>query len=419
MNKKLTNQTNVPIDGSQYRDKIELSKFENVIPKRSEFHHTKHIEKLLEFGIIKPFNVWVTTDESGSVRYYLMSDHDDFRFALERCLPFQVVLRNFLNEDMVIKFIIEDNLSSDTLTFFQKGRIVLKYKEILSPLGIENMVKGGQGIEVDLPVNTLKTLSSWIRCSHETLNRINYILIHLNDESILHQLESNEISINKVYHELRDQDIDSKRKKEFFSDKEKQLESIGLGTQESPTDQPSIDIPVQKPKYHFYEEGKYMVVYVDTQFNNPRIRDVKKYTESLKEMNIRDVVYSKFCTLFIQTSPMYLTETLEIVKSWGFTCVDSKTVHFNTEQYKSKYSKKYDEILLICDKNNVGVHSSRIVNPFEIGVVRSDSVLDTIDSMFEDGLTKMGVFIDYRDGWDTYNYDEQTQELVRFYKKVG
>ena len=58
-----------------------------------------------------------------------------------------------------------------------------KYREILSPLGRENMVKGGEGVEVEIPINTLKTLSSWIRCCHETLNRINYILVNLKDES--------------------------------------------------------------------------------------------------------------------------------------------------------------------------------------------------------------------------------------------
>jgi hypothetical protein len=320
---------------------------------------------------------------------------------------------------MVTKFIIEETLTTDSLTLFQKGMMVLENKEIFMTKGKENMVKGGKGIQIDKPNHTLKILSSWIGCSHTTLQRIEYIIKNLNDESLLHKVEYNEISITKVYKSLREKLVDSKRKKTYLPDKEKQLESIGLGVQESPTDQSGTDIPVQTPKYHFYEEGKYMVVYVDTQFNNPRIRDVKKYTESLKEMNIRDVVYSKFCTLFIQTSPMYLTETLEIVKSWGFNCVDSKTVHFNTEQYKSKYSRKYDEVLLICDKNNVGVQSTRIVNPFETGVVSSDSVIDTIDSMFDDGLTKMGVFIDYRDGWDTYNFIEETNELVRIHKRTG
>ena len=419
MNKNVKIQMNVPVDGSPYRDKIELTKFESVIPKRNELLQTQHNEKLLEHGIIKPFFGWVTTDETGSVRFYLMTNHSDFRFALEHCLPFQIIFKNFLNEDMVVKFIIEETLTTDSLTLFQKGMMVLENKEIFMTKGKENMVKGGKGIQIDEPSHTLDILSSWIGCSHTTLHRIEYILENLKDESLLHKVEYNEISITKVYKSLREKLVDSKRKKDYLPDKEKQLESFGLGVQESPTDQSGIDIPVQTPKYHFYEEGKYMVVYVDTQFHNTRIRDVKKYTESLKEMNIRDVVYPKYCTLIIQTSPMYLTETLEIVKSWGFNCVDSKTVHFNTEQFKSKYSQKYDEVLLICDKNNVGVQSSRIVNPIETGVVSSDSVLDTIDSMFDDGLTKMGVFIDYRDGWDTYNFIEETNELVRINKRTG
>ena len=101
MNSKTKFQINVPIDGSQFRDKIELTKFESIIPKRNEFLQTKHNEKLLDHGVIRPFFVWVTTDDSGSTKYYLMTDHSDVRFALEHCLPFQVVLKNFLNEDMV------------------------------------------------------------------------------------------------------------------------------------------------------------------------------------------------------------------------------------------------------------------------------------------------------------------------------
>jgi len=206
MNSKTKIQVNVPIDGSQYRDKIELTKFENIIPKRNEFLQKKHNEKLLEYGIMKPFNVWLTTDDTGSPKFYLMTNHSDFRLALEHCLPFQIVLKNFLNEDMVTKFIIEDNLTSDSLTLFQKGKMVLEYKEILSPLGKENMVKGGEGKPVEIPVNTLETLSSWIRCSHETLNRINYILINLKDDSVLQMVENNEISISKVYFSIRERD---------------------------------------------------------------------------------------------------------------------------------------------------------------------------------------------------------------------
>jgi hypothetical protein len=419
MNSKIKNVMNVPVDGSQYRDKIELTKFESVIPQRNEFLQSKHNDKLLEYGITKPFFVWITTDESGSIRYYLMTNHSDFRLALEHCLPFQIVLKNFLNEDMVTKFIIEDVLTTDSLTLFQKGMMILKQKEIIHLIGKTNMVNGGKGVPVEERSHTMDILSSWIGCSHETLNRIEFILENLEDESILKMVENNEISISKVYHNLREQINNSKRKENYFPDKQKELDSLGLEYKYSPSDLPITDSSVQKLKYVINEEGKYTIVYIDTQFNSLGIRNVKEYIEDLKKMNIKDSVYQKWCTLFIQTSPMFLSETMEIIKFWGFNCVETKTVTFTTEKFKSKYSTKYNEVILICEKNNVGVHHTKIKNPIENGSVSSDTVLDLIDSMLEDGMTKMGVFMDYREGWDTYNFMEETSELVRLHKNTG
>ena len=189
MNSKIMNQRNVPVDGSQYRDKIELTKFEGVIPQRNELLQTQHNEKLFENGIIRPFLVWVTTNETGSQKYYLMTDHSDFRLALEHCFQFQIVLKNFPNEDMVVKFIIEETLTTDSLTLFQKGMMVLENKKIFMTKGKENMVKGGRGIQIDEPSHTLEILSSWIGCSHTTLHRIEYILENLTNESLRHKVE--------------------------------------------------------------------------------------------------------------------------------------------------------------------------------------------------------------------------------------
>jgi hypothetical protein len=407
---------NVPVDGSLYRDKIELTKFDSVVPKRNEFLQTKHNENLLEYGIIRPFPLWVTKDESGCVRYYLMTDHSDFRFAVENNLPFQVVLKDFLNENMVIKFIVENNIFSDNLTRFQKGKMVLTYKKILIPQGKENMSKGGKGEKVTEKKHTLKILSSWINCSHETLNRIDFILKNCKNKTKLRKVEYNELTISEVYFEVKEK----RKKKNYFPDLQNKLDSMGLKSNHSNSeDKPESENTLEKPVYFIDEKDKYPVVYVNTQFNGLHIMNIKRYLENLKNMNIKDVSFKKWCTLFIQTSPMFLSDTLEIIKSWGFNCVDTQMVNFNSETYKSKYSGQYHEVLLICEKNNVGIHSMKIKNHIDQVSISSDMVLDVIDSMFTDGLNKLGVFVENRDGWDTFEFIKETKELVKFHKRTG
>jgi len=147
--------------------------------------------------------------------------------------------------------------------------------------------------------------------------------------------------------------------------------------------------------------------------------NVKKYIENLKNMNVTDVVYHKYCTLFIQTSPMFLSDTLDIIQSWGFNCVDTQMVNFNSKRNKTKYSGHYHEVLLICEKNNVGVRPSKIKNHIDQVSISSDMVLDVIDSMFKDGLNKLGIFMENRDGWDTYEFIKESKELVKYHKKTG
>jgi len=246
MTTTIKNVVNVPVDGSLYRDMIELTKFDSIVPKRNEFLQTKHNEKLLEYGIVQPFPVWVTKDESGSTRNFLMCDHSDFRFALENNLSFQVLLKDFLNEEMVIRFIIENNIFRDNLTLFQKGKMVLTHKKILVLIGKENIRKGGKGIPITEKVDTLKILSSWIDCSHETLNRIDFILKNCKDETKLRMVEFNELTITEVYKEL----IDERKRKDFFPDLQEKLNSVGLEYKKSNLeDDPE---PINKPEKPYY-----------------------------------------------------------------------------------------------------------------------------------------------------------------------
>jgi hypothetical protein len=39
--------------------------------------------------------------------------------------------------------------------------------------------------------------------------------------------------------------------------------------------------------------------------------------------------------------------------------------------------------------------------------------------MFDENLYKVGIFTGIRKGWDTYNFDPKTKEMVKFYKKTG
>ena len=400
--------------GSQISGTVELKKFENFIPNNSGQTQKEREEDILKYGIQEPF--FFGGIGKNSVKYHLLWGHLDYQFALENKLCFPIIKMKFSSEDEVKVFIIRKNLNRLHMSKFQRGVIALQNKDSFIKVGRENMRKGGQGIEVEKTEkwNTMKQLSDIVDCSIETLNKIEIILKRLKDEEKYRQLENNEISIHKVYLEV----MGGTKCKDRFPFKKSSEENSNSTTPEETTlsFQTNKD---SKSTFYINEIDQYPLIVIRPHWNLVKSDMSKLFVEDLSKMNVDEISYHKFSTLIIQTPSLYLSDTIELVKTWGFNCVDTLTVSFNESRYQSNYSEHYNEFLLICHKNNVGVPKNCILNKSNEPTIPNEDVMDTIDSMFNKDLTRVGIFTEYRNGWDTYNFYPDLKEMVKFYKKVG
>ena len=406
------NLSNVPVDGSQYRNKIELKMFEKFLPNPSEIIQREREEDILQYGFRESFFIWET--DIDPVHYHLLWGHLDFQFALENNLPFTITKVKFSSENDVKMFIIHTIGNMLHMSMFQKGILYLQNKSVFIQEGILRMRMGGQGIKVTDKWNTMKILSEMVGkgCSQGTLNKIDLIRQKLKDEEIYRQLENDEISIHKVFTELTE---GTKGKNQF-----------PLKT-ENPDGQISYDEKIlenvkdleNKSPYFINEFDTYSVLFIKPSLDIKKSSRTEMVLENLKQMNISDISYNKYSTLFIQIPSLYLSEMIDIIRDWGFTCKDTLVVSYKKSRYQSDYSEHYNDLLLICHRNNVGVPILQLRNKLNKRTIPNERVFDTIDSMFVDNLSKVGIFTGHRKGWETFDFDGEDKQMVKFYKQMG
>ena len=277
------------------------------------------------------------------------------------------------------------------------------------------MKKGGKGLKIakEEMVDTMVQLSVMIGCSHDTLRKVQYILNTLDYmDDLLNQLRYGEITINKVHEELtgkkKTEAIVQENQTKYFPDFNSK-DSLG----NPPLELKSVyDFP-EIPTFHIVEHDKYQVVYIKPRWNLSNLVALPDpFLEGLNKMNIAEIVHNQFCTLFIQTPSKYLADTMKIIENWKFNCVDSICISDDTKIYSSNYSDQNHEILLVCELKGVGVPKSFIINRPSSSIIGSESVTETLSLMFDDNLSKVSIFSEPHDGWDTYDLDDESLMMI-------
>jgi len=409
----------ITCDGTPYRNIIE-TKFDDILPALSLVDQERIEQDIIENGVMIPLILWER--ETEPVKYELLIGHFEFKMVMKHGLPFSVIIKKFDSEASVICFIITRTLNRLHLNLFQKGELVLKHKEILTKKGKENMIKGGKGSKVlkQEKVDTIVQLSEMIGCSHDTLRKVQYILNTLDYmDDLLNQLRSGEVTINKVHEELTGKKNTQKIVEKNIADNFSDFDSKGgLGNPPLELDE-SNNSPIIS-QFHIVEHDKYQVVYIKPRWNLSNLVALPDpFLEGLNKMNIAEIVHNQFCTLFIQTPSKYLADTMKIIENWKFNCVDSICISDDTKIYSSNYSDQNHEILLVCELKGVGVPKSFIINRPSSSIIGSESVMETLSLMFDDNLSKVSIFSEPHDGWDTYDLDDESLMMLNTQKMAN
>lgn len=414
-----TNQNNTfAIDGTQYRNLIS-TKFEGVLPSMTLVDQERTEQEIRTNGI--PFPLMLAEIGNNSSKYELVTGTFEYKMALKHDLPFSIIIKKFDTDDDVIRFIIVGTLNRVNLNLFQKGELVLTHQDILVKKGKENMILGGKGSKVSEKdrVDTMVQLGAMIGTSHDTLRKVRCILNEPKNEEFLNQLRSGDISINKVYEELTGKKkvkvIVEQNRKDYFSDFFGEEVTIKTSLDINP----NIEVPADS-KFHFDVIKKYQLIYLKPKWNVANMIVMPDtFLEELQKMNLSEMANEKFCSLLIQTPSKYLAETMRIVESWKFVCVDSFCVSEPETSYSSNYSDQNHEILLVCEFNGVGIPTSLISNRSTNSIIEANKVFETIDKMFDRNLTKLCVFTEPLEGWDSFEFDNETKMMVNYNKSAA
>ena len=421
METAIVNFKNIPEDGQPFRDMINLSRFRDLQPTLRGIILNKREQNMSLYGRPDPFYVWEDVNTPNQLD--LLFDHFDFEYVCTHNLPFWIVRMSFESEDDAKIFIDGRQLDQPNLSIYQKGVVALRYKDTHIRMGKINMSFGGKGVEIENKQNTMLALADVVDCSIATLYKIEYInfflqreemlqMMNLDREEILKKLDNGDVSLEKVYKLVKegtkckvDEDThDNCSTEEVLSELRDEVQVIEL----------------KKEPYTLPASDEYSVAYVNAHFDfTKKGRSSEMYIDNLKKMNLAEIMHAKSSTIIFRTSIMFLPEAQGIVNSWDFSHVDSLVVKCDKARYKSKYAEQYHDLLLICERNNVGVPLKRINTRTDDKTILDTEVFDVIDSMFNPDLEKVGIFTESRKGWDTYNYDPESKEMIKFFTKAS
>ena len=180
-----------------------IDELKNLLPPLTEAEFTGLEESIVKDGCLSPLVVWNDILVDGHHRYAICGKHQ-IQFAVK-----SVVLEN-LDEAKI--WIWQHQGNRRNLTDFQRIEIALKLKDAIAAKAKERQ-RCGQG-GVLLPQNsaeakeTRQELAKIADVSHDTLNRVEYILEHA-DEETKEKLRRGEkgTSINKEYNRLKKQSV--------------------------------------------------------------------------------------------------------------------------------------------------------------------------------------------------------------------
>jgi hypothetical protein len=420
---KGTTNTITMCDGTPFVGKIEIG-FTGVVPPLPMQIQTSYEKEITENGIQISLDVWAKGTDP--VKYILVKGHFEYLMALKHGLPFTITLRHFDSDDDVIRFIVKATVYSNYLTKYQRCELILKYKGILTVAGKENMRNGGKGLKISKKVDTMVELADMINSSHDTLRKVQLIKNELEpDDERLIQLRNGEISINSVYEGITGKKKNIKIEPETKNQDEAPIDIFSLlgvksdnvNSSEIPSERPKLVI---KSKFHINETNKYQGVFINPRWNlSDAITIPDNYLVELRRMNISEIVYNKYCTLLIQTPSKYLGDTLNIIQGWGFKCVESLCISNPTTLYSAKYAEQNHQILLICELNVGGVPQTCVTKRPSNSIINADDVMDTINEMFDENVSKLSIFTEPILGWDSYDFDYDSKMMINFHDKAA
>lgn len=188
--------------------------FKALIPPLSREEYKQLEENCVKEGIRDPLVVWKLPGNE-----ILIDGHNRWEISAKHAgIRFNVVYKEFENREAVKEWIIKNQLGRRNIPPYVRAELALKLKPVIAEKAKENQANHTeQGYQKsDKPVTTAKELAKVAGVSHDTIHKVEVIKEKANelDPRTIEDLRRGDVSINKVYSDIKASEHENIRQQE-------------------------------------------------------------------------------------------------------------------------------------------------------------------------------------------------------------
>lgn len=192
--------------------------FKALIPPLSREEYKQLEENCVKEGIRDPLVVWKLPGNE-----ILIDGHNRWEISARHAgIPFNIVYKEFENREAVKEWIIKNQLGRRNISKFVRAELALKLKPVIAEKAKEQKLSTlkqntvNQKSDERKEINTAKELAKVANVSHDTIHKVEVIKekAHELDPRTIEDLRRGDVSINKVYSDIKASEHENIRQQE-------------------------------------------------------------------------------------------------------------------------------------------------------------------------------------------------------------
>lgn len=280
--------------------------FRDLIPPLTAEEYSGLEAAVVAEGCRDPLVVWGKT---------LVDGHNRYKICLEHGIPFQTVQKEFADRNDAIIWIIKNQFGRRNLPAYERARLALRLKPVIAEKAKAQQIRTEENRVCQKSdkqaIDTKKELAKAAGVSHDTIAKVETIEAKASPETKA-MLRKGDITINKVYQEIR------RAEKEAVREEQRQENAEKIETLATPLEaQGLFQTIVIDPPWDWGDEGDV------NQFGRAK---PDYHTMSIGEIEQLPVgkIAGENCHLYLWVTNRSLPKAFRLMEAWGFryiTCL--------------------------------------------------------------------------------------------------
>lgn len=314
--------------------------FKNLIPPLTAEEYAGLEESIIAEGCRDALIIWNGILIDGHNRYEICTRHN---------IPFETTEMFFPSRDDVIVWIIKNQFGRRNLPAYERAKLALRLKPVISEKAKENQ-RGGQGgillsqksVEAK-PVDTQKELAKAAGVSHDTIAKVEKIERQAAPE-VKEQLRKGELSINQAYQTVRREE-----KKQEVQQRIEEHAAEQTGVVDIQQTDRKYNIIYADPPWRYWESGN----------KNQALHYTTMTIDDICDLPVKNIADDD-CVLFLWVTYPVLQDAFKVIDAWGFKYSTAAFVWVKKNKHQDTpfigcgaWTRANSELCLLATKGNV------------------------------------------------------------------